>query len=125
MYAVIKTGGKQYRVAEGQTLKIEKLDVEEGAAVEFDTVLMIADGDQIKVGSPYIDGARVSATVKSQGRGPKVLIVKFKRRKHYRKTQGHRQSFTEVRIGGISASGAVSAAQSGAAPTLQKTDTAA
>lgn len=125
MYAVIKTGGKQYRVAEGQTLKIEKLDVDEGTAVEFDTVLMIADGDQIKVGSPYIDGARVSATVKSQGRGPKVLIVKFKRRKHYRKTQGHRQSFTEVRIGGISASGAVSAAQSGAAPTLQKTDTAA
>lgn len=116
MYAVIKTGGKQYRVAEGQTLKIEKLDVEEGAAVEFDTVLMIADGDQIKVGSPYINGARVSATVKSQGRGPKVLIVKFRRRKHYRKTQGHRQSFTEVRIGSISASGT--------APTLQKTDTA-
>lgn len=124
MYAVIKTGGKQYRVAEGQTLKIEKLDAEEGAAVEFDTVLMIADGDQIKVGSPYIDGARVSATVKSQGRGPKVLIVKFRRRKHYRKTQGHRQSFTEVRIGGIRSSGAASTAQNAAVPTLQKTDTA-
>jgi len=102
MYAVIKTGGKQYRVAEGQTLKVEKLDVEEGAAVEFDQVLMIADGDRIQVGAPYIDGARVSATVKSQGRSPKVLIVKFRRRKHYRKTQGHRQSYTELKISGIS-----------------------
>ena len=102
MYAVIKTGGKQYRVTEGQTLKVEKLDVEEGAAVEFDQVLMIADGDQIQVGAPYIDGARVSATVKSQGRSPKVLIVKFRRRKHYRKTQGHRQSYTELKISGIS-----------------------
>ena len=102
MYAVIKTGGKQYRVAEGQTLKVEKLDVEEGAAVEFDQVLMIADGDRIQVGAPYIDGARVSATVKSQGRSPKVLIVKFRRRKHYRKTQGHRQSYTELKISSIS-----------------------
>ena len=102
MYAVIKTGGKQYRVTEGQTLKVEKLDVEEGAAVEFDQVLMIADGDRIQVGAPYLDGARVSATVKSQGRSPKVLIVKFRRRKHYRKTQGHRQSYTERKISGIS-----------------------
>lgn len=102
MYAVIKTGGKQYRVTEGQTLKVEKLDVEEGAAVEFDQVLMIADGDRIQVGAPYLDGARVSATVKSQGRSPKVLIVKFRRRKHYRKTQGHRQSYTELKISGIS-----------------------
>ena len=102
MYAVIKTGGKQYRVAEGQSLKVEKLDIEEGAAVEFDQVLMIADGDRIQVGAPYIDGARVSATVKSQGRSPKVLIVKFRRRKHYRKTQGHRQSYTELKISGIS-----------------------
>ena len=102
MYAVIKTGGKQYRVAEGQTLKVEKLEVEEGASVEFDTVLMIADGDRIKIGAPYVEGARVSATVKSQGRGPKIRIVKFRRRKHYRKTQGHRQSYTELRIGSIS-----------------------
>ncbi len=102
MYAVIKTGGKQYRVTEGQTLKVEKLDVEEGAAVDFDQVLMIADGDRIQVGAPYLDGARVSATVKSQGRSPKVLIVKFRRRKHYRKTQGHRQSYTELKISGIS-----------------------
>ena len=104
MYAVIKTGGKQYRVTEGQTLKVEKLAAEEGASVEFDQVLMIADGSGgVQVGAPYIAGARVSATVKSQGRGPKVLIVKFRRRKHYRKTQGHRQSFTEVRINGIGA----------------------
>jgi len=105
MYAVIKTGGKQYRVTEGETLKVEKLDVEEGAAVEFDQVLMIADGDQIQVGAPYVEGARVTATVKSQGRGPKVLIVKFRRRKHYRKTQGHRQSYTELKIGGIRGAG--------------------
>ncbi|MBS1220963.1 MAG: ribosomal protein [Proteobacteria bacterium] len=109
MYAVIKTGGKQYRVAEGETLKVEKLDVEEGAAMEFDQVLMIADGDQIQVGAPYVEGARVTATVQSQGRGPKVLIVKFRRRKHYRKTQGHRQSYTELKIGGISGAGAAAA----------------
>jgi large subunit ribosomal protein L21 len=109
MYAVIKTGGKQYRVAEGETLKVEKLDVEEGAAMEFDQVLMIADGDQIQVGAPYVEGARVTATVQSQGRGPKVLIVKFRRRKHYRKTQGHRQSYTELKIGGISGAGVAAA----------------
>ena len=102
MYAIIKTGGKQYRVAEGQTLKVEKLEAEQGASVEFDTVLMIADGDRVAVGAPYVEGARVTATVKSQGRGPKIRIVKFRRRKHYRKTQGHRQSFTELSIGGIS-----------------------
>ncbi len=102
MYAVIKTGGKQYRVAEGETLKVEKLEVEEGTSVEFDTVLMIANGDQVKIGAPYIEGARVTAMVKSQGRSPKVMIVKFRRRKHYRKTQGHRQSYTELRISGIS-----------------------
>lgn len=102
MYAVIKTGGKQYRVAEGQTLKVEKLEVEAGASVEFDTVMMIADGEQVTVGAPYIAGARVTATVKSQGRGPKVRIIKFRRRKHYFKTQGHRQSYTELKIAGIS-----------------------
>jgi large subunit ribosomal protein L21 len=102
MYAVIKTGGKQYRVTEGETLKVEKLDAEEGASVEFDQVLMIADGDRIQVGTPYVEGARVTATVKSQGRGPKVVIVKFRRRKHYRKTQGHRQSYTELRVSDIS-----------------------
>ena len=102
MYAVIKTGGKQYRVIEGQTLKVEKLDIEAGASVEFDTVLMIADGDRIEVGAPYIHGARVAATIKSQGRGPKIRIIKFRRRKHYFKRQGHRQSYTELQINGIS-----------------------
>lgn len=116
MYAVIKTGGKQYRVAEGETLKVEKLEVEEGAAVEFDAVLMIADGDQIKVGAPYVEGAKVTATVKSQGRGPKVRIIKFRRRKHYLKTQGHRQSYTELHISGISGLSV--------APTLEKAEAA-
>ena len=112
MYAVIKTGGKQYRVTEGETLKVEKLDAEEGATVDFDQVLMIADGDQIQVGSPCVEGARVTATVKAQGRGPKVRIIKFRRRKHYRKTQGHRQSYTELKIGGISGAGVTVAAAS-------------
>ncbi|HXH03950.1 MAG TPA: 50S ribosomal protein L21 [Candidatus Competibacteraceae bacterium] len=102
MYAVIKTGGKQYRVAEGQTLKVEKLDAAEGASVEFDQVLMIADGDKVVVGAPLVAGGKVTATVKSQGRGEKVEIVKFRRRKHHRKQMGHRQYFTEVRITGIS-----------------------
>ena len=103
MYAVIVTGGKQYRVKEGQTVKVEKLTAEEGASVEFDRVLMIADGEDIKVGAPYVEGSKVSATIKSQGRGKKIRIVKFRRRKHSRTTQGHRQSFTELEITGISA----------------------
>lgn len=103
MYAVIVTGGKQYRVAPGDTLKVEKLDVAEGGAVEFDRVLMVADGDAVKVGTPYVAGGKVSATVKSHGRGKKVMIVKFRRRKHYMKRQGHRQYFTEVQIDNVSA----------------------
>ena len=102
MYVVIKTGGKQYRVTKGEILQVEKLEAETGASVEFDTVLMIADSSQVRIGAPYIEGARVTATVKSQGRSPKVLIVKFRRRKHYRKTQCHRQSYTELQISGIS-----------------------
>jgi len=103
MYAVIKTGGKQYKVTEGQTLKVEKLPVDEGGSFELDEVLMVADGDDIKVGSPFINGGKVSATVQSQGRGKKIEIIKFRRRKHYRKQQGHRQSFTEIQIDSISA----------------------
>ncbi len=103
MYAVIKTGGKQYRVSEGDTLKVEKLGAEEGAAVEIEQVLMVADGDNIKVGAPYVEGGKVTATVKSHGRGKKVNIVKFKRRKHHMKRQGHRQWYTELQITGISA----------------------
>jgi large subunit ribosomal protein L21 len=103
MYAVIKTGGKQYRVAEGEILQVEKLEAEEGASVDFNDVLMIADGDQITVGTPLIDGSKVTATVKSHGRGKKIEIVKFKRRKHHRKQMGHRQYYTEVEITGIRA----------------------
>ena len=101
MYAVIQTGGKQYRVTEGQTLRVEKLGAEVGANVDLDKVLMVAAGDNVKVGKPYLDGGKVTATVKSHGRGEKVRIIKFRRRKHYRKTQGHRQSYTELQITGI------------------------
>lgn len=103
MYAVIQTGGKQYRVSEGDTLRIEKLVAEEGATVEIDKVLMVADGDNVRVGQPFIAGGKVTATVKSQGRAKKVHIIKFRRRKHHMKHQGHRQWFTELTITGISA----------------------
>lgn len=103
MYAVIKTGGKQYRVSEGQTLKIEKLEAEKGASVEFDQVLMVADGDNVKIGSPMVAGGTVTAEVIDQGRHAKIKIVKFRRRKHHRKQMGHRQWFTEVKITGIKA----------------------
>ena len=103
MYAVIQTGGKQHRVSEGDTLKVEKLAADEGAAVELDKVLLVADGDDIKVGAPYVEGSKVTATVKSHGRGKKVNIIKFKRRKQHLKRQGHRQWYTELQITGISA----------------------
>ena len=103
MYAVIQTGGKQYRVEEGTTLKIEKLDLEAGGSVEFDKVLMVQSGDAVKVGQPYVDGSKVTATVKSQGRHKKIKVLKFKRRKHHMKQMGLRQYFTEVQITGISA----------------------
>jgi large subunit ribosomal protein L21 len=101
MYAVIKTGGKQYRVAEGTTLKVEKIEAEEGASIELDQVLMVADGDDVKVGAPYLDGGKVTATVKAHGRGNKVRIIKFRRRKHHMTRQGHRQAFTELEVTGI------------------------
>jgi large subunit ribosomal protein L21 len=103
MYAVIQTGGKQYRVAEGTTLKIEKLELGTGDSVEFDKVLLVQSGDAVKVGAPFIDGGKVSATVLSQGRHKKIKIIKFRRRKHHMKQMGHRQYYTEVRITGISA----------------------
>jgi large subunit ribosomal protein L21 len=102
MYAVIKTGGKQYRVAQGDTLKVEKLDAGEGDSVEFDQVLMVGEGADVKIGTPYIDGSRVTATVKGHGRGDKVEIIKFRRRKHHMKRAGHRQDYTELEITGIS-----------------------
>lgn len=103
MYAVISTGGKQYRVAQGQTLKVEKLPGVAGDSVDFDRVLLVADGETVKVGVPFVAGGKVSATIKSQGRHAKIKIVKFRRRKHYDKQQGHRQYYTELQITGISA----------------------
>lgn len=103
MYAVIKTGGKQYRVSAGDRLKIEKLDAEIGSEITFDQVLMVGDGADIKMGAPLLQGAAVKATVLNQARGDKILVFKMRRRKHYRKSQGHRQYFTEVQIGDISA----------------------
>ena len=101
MYAVFQSGGKQHRVTEGQTVRLEKLELEVGATVEFDNVLMIANGDNINVGAPYVAGGKVVAEVVTQARAPKVTIVKVKRRKHSRKQAGHRQWFTEVKITGI------------------------
>jgi large subunit ribosomal protein L21 len=101
MYAVIVTGGKQYRVSEGETLKVEKIVADEGASVDFANVMMIGNGDDIKIGVPFIEGGKVTAIVKSHGRGEKVKIVKFRRRKHYQRQMGHRQSYTELQITGI------------------------
>jgi large subunit ribosomal protein L21 len=98
MYAVIQTGGKQYRVKSGEQVKVELLAADVGATVSFDRVLMLGEGDGVRVGAPFVDGAAVKATVVAQGRGEKIRIFKLRRRKHFAKTQGHRQGFTEVRI---------------------------
>jgi large subunit ribosomal protein L21 len=103
MYAVIESGGKQHRVIEGETLKLEKIEAAPGETVEFDKVLMIGGGDDIKIGTPMVAGSKVTAEVVSQGRHKKIKIIKFNRRKHYRRETGHRQWFTEVKITGISA----------------------
>ncbi len=103
MYAVIVTGGKQYRVVQGEKVRVEKLAAAEGDSVELDKILMIADGDDIKIGAPYVSGGKVTAKVNAHGRGDKVEIIKFKRRKQHMKRQGHRQAFTELEITGISA----------------------
>ncbi|WP_273393718.1 50S ribosomal protein L21 [Actinobacillus porcinus] len=103
MYAVFQSGGKQHRVSEGQVVRLEKLEVAVGSAVEFDSVLMVVNGEDVKIGAPVVAGAKVVAEVVEQGRGEKVKIVKFRRRKHSRKQQGHRQWFTEVKITGIQA----------------------
>jgi large subunit ribosomal protein L21 len=101
MYAVIKTGGKQYRVAAGEKLKIDQLQAEIGAAIVLDKVLLVADGENLKMGRPLVTGASVQAKVLAQGRHDKVRIFKMRRRKHYQKHQGHRQNFTEIEITGI------------------------
>ncbi|CAM3722133.1 50S ribosomal protein L21 [Avibacterium avium] len=103
MYAVFQSGGKQHRVSEGQVVRLEKLEVSTGESVEFDSVLMVVNGEDVKIGAPVVAGAKVVAEVVSHGRGDKVKIVKFRRRKHSRKQQGHRQWFTEVKITGIQA----------------------
>jgi large subunit ribosomal protein L21 len=102
MYAVIESGGKQHRVIEGETLKLEKIEVATGETVEFDKVLMVG-GDTIKIGTPLLAGSKVTAEVIAHGRHKKVKIIKFNRRKHYRRETGHRQWFTEVKITGIKA----------------------
>jgi large subunit ribosomal protein L21 len=103
MYAVIMTGGKQYRVSQGDKVRVEKLDAAEGDSIELGKVLMVVDGDDIKIGAPVLDGGKVTAQVKAHGRGDKVEIIKFRRRKHHMKRQGHRQAYTELEITGISA----------------------
>ena len=102
MYAVIESGGKQHRVTEGETLKLEKIEAATGDTVEFDRVLMVG-GDDVKIGTPLVEGSKVTAEVVSQGRHQKIKIIKFNRRKHHRKETGHRQWFTEVKITGIKA----------------------
>ena len=103
MYAVIVTGGKQYRVEQGEVLRVERLAAEEGASVDFDRVLMVGEGGSVTVGTPVVDGARVSATVRGHGRGEKVRMIKFRRRKHYMRRQGHRQNYTEIQVTAIAA----------------------
>jgi large subunit ribosomal protein L21 len=101
MYAVIVTGGKQYRVMKGETLRVAKLDAEPGSSIEINDVLLLGDGEKVTVGSPKVAGAKVTATVKAHGRLDKVRIIKFRRRKHHRKQMGHRQHYTEIEITGI------------------------
>lgn len=101
MFAVIATGGKQYRVQEGSVLKVEKLAAQAGVSVEFEQVLLVGEGAQVKVGSPFVPGGKVTATVQSHGKGEKVRIVKFRRRKHYKREKTHRQPYTEIKVTAI------------------------
>jgi len=103
MYAVVKTGGKQYRVTTGEKLKVEQIPADVGAEVTLDQVLMVGEGESVKIGAPLVSGASVKATVVSHGRHDKIRIFKMRRRKHYQKHQGHRQNFTELRIDAINA----------------------
>ncbi|WWP00853.1 MAG: 50S ribosomal protein L21 [Candidatus Dasytiphilus stammeri] len=101
MYAVFQTGGKQYRVKSGQIIRLEKLNIDHGKTIDFDQVLMVVNGNNINIGAPLVKGGRVSADIISHDRGQKIKIIKFRRRKHYRKKQGHRQWFTTVKINNI------------------------
>lgn len=102
MYAVIESGGKQHRVVEGETLKLEKIEAATGENIDFDKVLLVGEGEDVRIGKPLVDGGKVTAEVVAHGRHKKVTIIKFNRRKHHRKQAGHRQWYTEVRITGIS-----------------------
>lgn len=102
MYAVIRTGGKQYRVSQGETLRVEKLPGDVGASITFDEILMVG-GDKVTVGKPLVAGAKVSAQITAQDRAKKIIVFKMRRRKNYRRKNGHRQSYTEVKITGINA----------------------
>ncbi|HEN47526.1 MAG TPA: 50S ribosomal protein L21 [Mizugakiibacter sp.] len=104
MYAVIETGGKQYRIMQGEVLRVEKLPADVDAHIQFDKVLMVGEGESVQLGTPVIEGASVTAKVRAHGRADKIRIVKFRRRKHHRKQMGHRQHYTEVEITGISVS---------------------
>ncbi len=103
MYAIIETGGKQYRAEQGQVIRVEKLPAEKGEAVKFEQVLMLSDNDEVKIGNPYLEGCSVEGKVVSQGRGRKIIVFKFKRKKNYRRKQGHRQPHTDVLINAINA----------------------
>ena len=103
MYAVFKTGGKQYRAATGDVIKVEKIEAEKGSTVELDQVLMVGEGEDVKIGAPFLEGSKVTAKVVDHGRREKIKVIKFKRRKNYRKQMGHRQYFTQIEITGIDA----------------------
>ncbi len=103
MYAVFQSGGKQHRVSEGQIIRLEKLNAEAGKEFEFNQILMVANGKNFKIGAPFVEGGKISAEVLAHGRGKKIKIIKFRRRKHYRKQQGHRQWFTDIKITSIMA----------------------
>ncbi len=103
MFAVIKTGGKQYRVAAGEKIKVETIPADVGAEITLDQVLMVGEGEAVSIGTPLLAGAKVTARVVAHGRGPKIKIFKMRRRKHYQKHQGHRQNYTEIEISGIAA----------------------
>ena len=103
MYAVIKTGGKQYRVVAGEKIKVEQIPADVGAEITLDQVLMVGEGESVNIGTPLLAGAKVTAKVVAHGRGPKITIFKMRRRKHYQKHQGHRQNYSEIEISGIAA----------------------
>lgn len=103
MYAIIESCGKQYKVSEGDVVFFEKLDAEEGKKITFDNVILVSDGKDVKVGTPYVKGCKVEGTVVAQGKGPKIIVYKYKAKKNYRRTQGHRQPYTKVEIKSIKA----------------------